>query len=201
MKPYGNSGVLLMGFILLCVGPLLIRLAPALPPQDNTSPWRIPDTKPVETLPGAPTLRGVVTGLSLSEERIIERDSRAFRFQRFSHSVRAMDEDLVPWFTQGSRGWIREKRYTDGRNDRIQVTRLERFSGTGGGVSVQAFRVGPYVASGFNTAKLLQIPAKLRGFSTMEMVLLNAECRRDCNEVADTAVRMLDQILEANTCE
>jgi hypothetical protein len=188
----------MLGLLFLASGPVLLALAPTLRPADSTIPWVLPSTVDLAQVPAGSSLSLRITGLEPREQLSLVQASSSLVFQRFTYSVTAMDKDLVPWFSQDWRGWIRQHSFRGGRDRSIQVTRLERLSGTGGAVAVQAFRIGPYMTASFNRAKLLQIPAKLQGFGNLDVVSLVTECGRDCDAAAETAAKTLDEILDAN---
>ena len=189
---------LLLGVVLLVSGPILLGLTPRLHPVDSASAWVMPSPTRPDDSPSSIFYGMQISGIEARERLALTGGDLPFVFQRFSFSVTSIDEDLVPWFSQSWRGWIRQKSYPSGRDGRVQVTRLERPSGTGGAVTALSFQVGPYQAASFNRAKLLQIPAKLQGFSTLDVVAVSMECGRECDVKAEEAARLLDQILDAN---
>lgn len=189
---------LLLGLLLLGSGPMLLGLAPGLQPSDPSAPWIMPPSVQIGDASADARFRVQIRELSPQETVVFKSGQHSFVFQRFSHTVSSMDEDLVPWFTVNWRGLIRKEVYSGGREKRIQITRLEQLSGTGGAVTVQSFRIGPYVTSGFSLAKLLQIPAKLQGFGNLDVVSLALQCRHDCDGAAEAATLLLDDILDAN---
>jgi hypothetical protein len=201
MRVNRDTRILLLGLLLLASGPALLGLAPELRPADPTIPWVMPSTVATAQAPTGYSFSLLITGLEPREQLGLMQENRSFVFQRFTYSVTAMDKDLVPWFSQNWRDWIRQTSFRSGRDGRIQVTRLERLSGTGGAVVAQSFRVGPYLTASFNRAKLLQIPAKLQGFGNLDLVSLAVECGRDCDAAATEVALVLDQIADANTTD
>jgi hypothetical protein len=192
------SRVILVGLLALSAGPALIAFMPRLHPADQIAAWVMPTGVVESPAPASRPPALLVKGLHASESKVISRGGRDFLFTRFSHSVSAMDEDLVPWFAENWGSLIRQGSFTGGKDGRLQILSFERYSGTGGAVAARAFRVGDQIAAGFNEAKLLQIPVKLRGLGSMDMVLVTAECRRDCESVAEECAVLLDEILDAN---
>ena len=199
MRVHRSTRTLILGLLFLASGPVLLALAPTLRPADSTTPWVMPSTVSLLQAPADASFTLLITGLEPREQLGLVLENRPFVFQRFTYSVTAMDKDLVPWFSRGWREWIHQNSFRGGRNGRIQITRLERLSGTGGAVAVQSFRIGPYLTASFNRAKLLQIPAKLQGFGNLDVVSLVTECGRDCDSKTEAATRLLDQILDANS--
>ena len=201
MRMHRDTRIVLLGFLLLASGPMLLGLAPPLRPADSTIPWVMPSAARLVQPPRDASFSLLIKGLELREQLGLMHENRTFVFQRFTYSVTAMDKDLVPWFSENRRGWIRQNSFRSGRDGRIQVTRLERLSGTGGAVAVQSFRIGPYLTANFNRAKLLQIPAKLQGFGSLDVVSLATECGADCDAAATAAALALDQIIDTNTAD
>jgi hypothetical protein len=192
---------LLLGALLLALGPVLLSQAPDLRPADSDTPWRLPANMDLQGSSADSTFQILIPELLAKQTEWLRWEKHSFLFQRFAYSVTRMDADLVPWFSPNWRGLIRQNSYRSGRDRRIQVTHLERLSGTGGVVVAQAFRIGPYVTASFNRAKLLQVPAKLQGFANLDLVYVVQECRRDCNTTAELAVQTLDEILDANATD
>lgn len=201
MRVHRGTKPLLLGLLFLVSGPILLAFAPELHPADSTTPWVMPSAARLVQPPRDASFSLFIKGLERREQLGLRHENRTFVFQRFTYSVAAMDKDLVPWFPEDRRGWIRQNSFKSGRDGRIQVTRLERFSGTGGAVAVQSFRIGPYLTANFNRAKLLQITAKLQGFGNLDVVSLATECGSDCDAAATAAALALDQILDVNTAD
>ena len=120
-------------------------------------------------------------------------------FYRFSYGVPRIDADLVPWFPSlvGKR-WI----ITDSTQSRGSVSVnsvvLEHVNGDEKQAMAYALRVGSFVTPSFSLAKILQIPAKLRGENLFEIVVLTTPCRSDCAQVAKRTAEDLVRIISLN---
>ncbi|MFM7785658.1 MAG: hypothetical protein ACKPE6_13630 [Gammaproteobacteria bacterium] len=131
---------------------------------------------------------------------MLQTESRGFILQRNTFSVKKLDDDLVPWVPGLSTpGWINVSTSASEARPWISVMNLQSTIGTSAQVLVWTYRVGPYLSRSFNIAKLLQVPAKLRGANRFDLVSISTPCLKDCEEAALQAAELLGQIVEANT--
>lgn len=189
---------LALGFAALASGRVLLTLCPA-PPEGTRAPWTMPAGISVAEAAYPGTFRADARPIASTQTVTLEAGGRLHRFQRFSHSVERIDSDLVPWFaTLHGEHWTEVDTRRIGAEPPVVVLTLEDRLGSERMVLAYAFRVGPYVTHRFNYAKMLQIPAKLRGHNLFEIVTLATPCREDCAEAGEEAVRVLGQLVEAN---
>lgn len=190
---------LLLGVIALVSGPLLLQLVPTLPAASAT-PWNLPgESHDIGGVPMDLRLDAPDKPAPIYQASMVTRDQHSVYFQRYSYAVARVDQDLVPWFPAlyGKR-WVKVAQRRDRGDPDLNVVMLQNSFGSAALVLVYALRVGPYVTPGFNVAKVLQIPAKLRGHNVFEIVAVSGRCTKDCEQVAAVSTSLLREAITRN---
>ena len=137
--------------------------------------------------------------MAISAAAALRAANRNFWFYRSGYGVTRIDADLVPWFPSLiDKRWISASTQRAGKEVRVDVAVLENVYSDNKQVVAYALRVGSFVTPSFSIAKLLQVPAKLRGENLFEIVVLTTPCLSDCTHAVDVTAEELGRIIAGN---
>ncbi len=185
---------------LLALGPLLLWLTP-LPPPRAPSDWALPGNARLTAPDGYRAFKPVAPPTPHKQAVTLDHAGQALRFFRFSYVPERINQDLVPSFSRTyDEPWVKPAHLNNGGPAPDAIRLENRYNGERWVLAFR-YRIGPWATSSFAAAKLLQVPAKLRGDALFEIITLAAPCTLDCDERAQQARDALEELLSLNRLE